>query len=174
MSFEISDAQPKDANQLYTVQRESWLETYPNAEAEITRQDIVDNFINKDVRLKKWKMWLESVGQDSHIWKIINSERIIGFCTAAKGKEVNYLRAIYLLPGYQNQGYGSKLINKAFEWLGDEKNIIVELASYNEKAINFYKKFGFKYSKVVTDLTNGILPSGKAIPQIQMIRTKKV
>ena len=174
MNFEISEAQPNDANQLYGIQRESWLETYPNIEAGISRQDIEDNFSDTEKGINKWNKWLETPRENVHIWKMGNKEKIIGFCIASKGNMENKLSAIYVLPEYQNKGHGSSLAFKALEWLGNEKGITVEVASYNEQAIKFYNKLGFKYSHVVTDITNGILPNGKFIPQIQMIRTKKV
>lgn len=34
-------------------------------------------------------------------------------------------------------------MKKTLTWLGKEKDIYVNLVSYNQKAINFYQSFGF-------------------------------
>jgi hypothetical protein len=40
----IKEAQPDDAYDIQTVFYKTWLETYPNKEAGITREDIEENF----------------------------------------------------------------------------------------------------------------------------------
>jgi hypothetical protein len=40
LSFVIKQAKPEDAEAICSLLRETWLDTYPNAEAAITREDI--------------------------------------------------------------------------------------------------------------------------------------
>ncbi|MEZ4113999.1 MAG: GNAT family N-acetyltransferase [Candidatus Paceibacterota bacterium] len=51
----------------------------------------------------------------------------------------------------------------------EDKDIVVWVASYNQKAISFYKKLGFV--KTDKDMSSQFhkLPSGKFIPEIDMI-----
>lgn len=51
---------------------------------------------------------------------------------------------------YERQGIGSKLIKKAHEIAGGEKDIAVYLIA-NDKAIPFYEKLGMKKSKDVME-----------------------
>jgi ribosomal protein S18 acetylase RimI-like enzyme len=54
---------------------------------------------------------------------------------------------------YERQGIGSKLIKKAHEIAGGEKDIAVYLIA-NDNAIPFYEKLGMKKSKDVMEYSN--------------------
>jgi ribosomal protein S18 acetylase RimI-like enzyme len=55
------------------------------------------------------------------------------------------------------------------DFLTDKKDIIVWVASYNEKAISFYEKLGFvKTDKDLSAQTYEISP-GKYIPETEMV-----
>lgn len=56
------------------------------------------------------------------------------------------LENMMILAEYRNMQIGTKLVEKFFSWAKDKdiKNIKVTASSKNEKAINFYKKCGFK------------------------------
>jgi len=61
------------------------------------------------------------------------------------------------------------LIEVAIFWLGDRKQISLEVVKYNHLAINFYKKFGFiENGPALSDA--GKLPNGKHLPEIEMIK----
>lgn len=77
--------------------------------------------------------------------------------------------AEYILPEYQRRGIGKQLMNTALKWLGRNQDIYVNAASYNEKAIKFYESFGFRKSGNVPKSEVADLPSGKHIPEIEMI-----
>lgn len=99
------------------------------------------------------------------------NNKIIGFCTAGKEKENNRIRAIYVLPNYQGKGVGRLLIEKAFNWLGTDKDILVNVARYNKQAIDFYKAAGFMATGRCGVFDEGAkLPSGKLIPEIEMVK----
>ena len=53
---------------------------------------------------------------------------------------------IDLLPAYQRQGWGGKLINALFEHLKSKnvKGVMLTTGKTNETACNFYKKYGFE------------------------------
>lgn len=74
------------------------------------------------------------------------------------------------MPEYQGKGVGKELIQRAFDWLGDDKDVTVFVASYNIPSIEFYKKVGFKEDKTLRPEDESILPSGKIIPVIGMVR----
>ena len=63
----------------------------------------------------------------------------------------------------------SKMNENAQKFFLKKKDIIVWVASYNEKAINFYEKLGFiKTDKDMSSEVYEIYP-GKYIPQIEMV-----
>jgi len=56
------------------------------------------------------------------------------------------------------------------EFFGNEKDAIVEVATYNDQAINFYKKLGFVDTGKRFSQENHKMPiSGAYIPEMRMI-----
>lgn len=174
MDIKIVRSGPEDVYEIRRVQKLTWLDTYPNKKAGITLADIKAVFENDDrpegrKRMEKRKERYKK--PNLRIWVAKRDKKIIGFCAATKKKEQNRIQAIYVLPNCQRTGVGKALIERAFDWLGKDKDIFVNVASYNKKAIGFYKKFGF-----VETGRRGVfdeaakLPSGKSIPEIEMVR----
>ena len=71
----------------------------------------------------------------------------------------------YILPNYQNRGIGKKLLAMA---IGDNKNdILVDVIDFNEKAISFYKKYGFIFLRKEKNNARPLL-FGKTLDLIRM------
>lgn len=104
-----------------------------------------------------------------------DKDAVIGACRLKKEDEYNELGAIYVLPDYQRNGIGKMFWDRAMEFFDDKKDIIVHVATYNEKAINFYKKMGFvDTGKRFTDEKFRMPISGFCIPEMEMIIKRKV
>lgn len=165
---------PDDVYGIREVQRITWLNTYPNLKEGITIEDVKAKF--ELDKIPEGKMQIEErkkkYGDKSVCtWVIEDENKIIGFCVAHKKKDFNRVEAIYVLPNYQGKGLGKLLINKAFDWLGNNKKIFINVVSYNDKAINFYKSFGFiKTGRSGTLDTAAKLPSGKCFPETELVR----
>jgi len=156
-----------DEKQIVLVHKETWLSTYPNEKYGISREDILLKDFDSDEKLNNWKKIIKNNGKnDVYLCVAKNKDKIIGFCQVSKGKKHNELKTIYILPEYQKMGVGKKLIEKGLEWLGKNKDIIVEVVEYNEKAIKFYEKYSFVKTGVVSDCK---FPNGKTMPEIQLI-----
>ncbi len=175
MNIKIRRSIPNDVYGIRDVQRETWLKTYPNKKEGITVEDIIEKFKvdripegKKKIEEKKKKYYKD---RNTGAWVAEDEGKIIGFCTAIKEGRHNRIGAIYILPAYQGKGLGKRLIEKAFSWLGDKKDILINVARYNKQAISFYKKFGFvKTGKAVTLDNAAKLPSGKFIPEIELVK----
>lgn len=172
--IKIIEAVPDDVYGIRNVQKLTWLETYPNEELGISRADIESRFANDDTEEGKKRM--EERKQryyDDHslrTWIAKDGENIVGFCVARKVEGQNRIQAIYLLPNYQGKSVGKQLMETALNWLGNNSDVYVNVASYNNKAIQFYEKFGFaKTGKEVKDDV-AVLPSGKTIPEIELLK----
>jgi ribosomal protein S18 acetylase RimI-like enzyme len=139
---EISEASLDDAGEIFNIQKLTWLATYPNEEIGISRAAIENRFANKDGRIEKWKQTISS--GESKIWIAKIANRAVGFCGVKEAPEINRLASIYVDPNQQGGGIGSKLIEFAIKHLGRSKDIILDVASYNSSAINFYQKKGFE------------------------------
>jgi ribosomal protein S18 acetylase RimI-like enzyme len=174
MAIKIHKSTSNDVYGIREVQRETWLNTYPNVKEGITIKDVESRF--KDDSTPEGRRKIEErkkryKDKNSQVWVAEENERIIGFCEAIKENENNRIQAIYVLPSYQGKGIGRRLIKKAFAWLGKDKDIYVNVARYNQQAIDFYKKNGFEETgrSGVFD-SAAKLPSGKSIPEIELVR----
>ena len=168
--IKISQAVPEDASGIRDVQRDAWIATYPNEEYGIMREDVeAKNW--GDERVERWKKRIEELGNERRIWSAKERNKVVGFCVAAKGIDSGQIEALYISPEYQGRHVGSNLMKEAVAWLNPEHDAIVEVAKYNEKAISFYKAFGFEGEEDITDPAFvAHLASGKVIPEVRMTR----
>lgn len=170
--IEVMDANVDDVEGIREVSRISWMSTFPNERYGITSQDIERRFEFKSEEdrralIEDRKKKINDPGW--HYWVAKDGEKIVGFSIARVGDKRNILQALHVLADYQGKGIGGKLMQKALDWLGSKKDIELSVAVYNEKAISFYEKFGFVKTgrKGANDET--VLPSGKYIPQMEMV-----
>jgi ribosomal protein S18 acetylase RimI-like enzyme len=173
-NIEINKAEVSDAEAIFSIHKNTWIQTYPNRKLGITKKLLENLFINKKARIVKWQKQIKAQDDNNCIWILKYKQEIIGFGVAKKEKVFNYLRAIYLLPKFQRKGLGKKFLIQMLKWLGKEKSVLIEVANYNTSAINFYKKSGFQYRQEVVSPKSGNLLNGKTIPQIEMIKSNEI
>lgn len=158
----VEIASPDDAEGIRQVQHDSWIETYPNEQVGITLnlvQELVENTISpKSIQELKESFNLT----DRCTWVAKVSSKIVGFSTAKKNDDTNQILAIYVLAEYHGKQVGNNLMEKSLEWLGKKKDIDVEVASYNDRAIRFYEKYNFH--------KNGQTGDSHGIPTVHLIR----
>jgi ribosomal protein S18 acetylase RimI-like enzyme len=144
---EITKATVNDTAAIAKVQHDTWIATYPNEEQGVTENYIRQRVSNSQTPERK-DFWKESLSRkDTGIWVAKFKGKVIGFCVMKKTSTYNSLEAIYVLPENQGGGFGPELIEAALSWGDKDKDTRVEVASYNEQAINFYKKYGFVLSE---------------------------
>jgi ribosomal protein S18 acetylase RimI-like enzyme len=173
MTIVIQDAIPEDDDGIRYVQHQTWLATYPNEELGITREAINARFVNvSEETLKRRITNKQRLNADSslHIWVAKDEQNIVGFCIAVKEALNGHVRAIYVLPSYQGRGVGKGLLQTALNWLGNKKPVTLAVATYNKKAMEFYRTFGFVPVEESVGLSVAQLAPGVAIPQLEMIR----
>ena len=173
MTFVIQDAIPDDDDGIRYVQHQTWLATYPNEELGITREDINARFVNVDrATLSRRITNKQRINTDpsQHIWIAKEEQNIVGFCIAIKETFSGHVQAIYVLPAYQGRGIGRGLLQTALDWLGDRWPVTLAVATYNKKAMAFYRTFGFEINREFAKNSVAQLPSGVTIPQIEMVR----
>lgn len=171
MSIRIENARPEHAEGIQEVFYRAWLCTYPNAEAGISRDDIEDRFKGRldPERVQKRKADIETHSPDRKYIVAIDGERVVGLCRAEKSAEEQRLNAIYVLPEYQGRGIGTMLWNEVRTFFEPTRDIVVGVATYNEQAINFYKKLGFVDSGRRFTEERLRLKSGANIRQMDLI-----
>jgi ribosomal protein S18 acetylase RimI-like enzyme len=150
---------------------ETWLATYPNAEAGITKEDIAFMFKDAFTDETLWQR-REALAKAPERGRFLliakDGEKVTGLCGAAILGGFNKLGLIYVLPWYQGKGIGKKLWDAIVPFLDKEKSTIVQVATYNTQAIEFYKKLGFADTgKRISD-EKWRMKSGAVIPEMEM------
>jgi GNAT superfamily N-acetyltransferase len=51
--------------------------------------------------------------------------------------------ALYVLPSAQGSGIGHALLERNLAWHGDDRDVYLTVAAYNERARRFYARHGF-------------------------------
>jgi len=170
----VERATPEDAEGVFSVQRQTWLATYPNAEAGITEEDIrvrIEGEHGELVpqKLERWRSGIENPGDNRAVFVVRDNNKVVGFVSPGIIDGQRRIGAIYVLPETQGKGVGGKLLKEALAWHGRDEDIFLHVATYNQNAIDFYKKNGFEETgKEIRD-TVAQLGNNKEIPEIEMV-----
>lgn len=169
--IEIAKQIPQDARGVTDVLYKAWLDTYPNEEHGISVEDVEEKFKNSftEEALKKREEAIRNVKDNETRLTVKDHEKIIGIIQVVIKSDKNVLGAIYILPEYQRMGLGSLLWEEARKHLDPEKKTSVVVASYNTKAINFYKKVGFMETGKVWYDEKYKMKSGNIIPTTELL-----
>lgn len=169
----IERAKPEDAEAVAEVQRITWQATYPNAEAGITEEDIRlrtegEHGERIPKNIENWRRHIEASDGSIAVFVARYCGKVVGMTAPGFIEGRRRIGALYVLPDMQGKGIGSGLLKKALEWHGGEEDVWLNAASYNTKAINFYKRFGFEQTDAVV-IDNGNVYGDKRIPEIEMV-----
>lgn len=169
MQYTIEQPKIADALELAKVHNQSWLETYPNDEFGISR-DYIENRVSSRLSeegLKRRKSAIQlSYDTPTYFLRIARdkSGRIVGFIDGNLKDGEYWLDGLYTLGDTFGTGLGKLLWEAYLPWT-DNNDVLLTVASYNERAKVFYKKLGFT-EKAGTERTFDDTP----IPVIDMIR----
>jgi GNAT superfamily N-acetyltransferase len=169
--IEIMAAKPEDARSIQDLKYRSWLITYPDEASGITLQDI--QFRLKDAltdeKISKLARQIANASGDENFFVAKVDEGIVGYCHVVKYPNKNQLHAIYVLPEQVWKGIGTKLWKAAQDFFDPEKDTYVDVATYNENAIRFYKKLGFTETGRVFSDEKFRMQSGSIITETELV-----
>jgi ribosomal protein S18 acetylase RimI-like enzyme len=168
----IQQATKEDVIGIQEVFYKAWLEAYPNEEVGITREDVEEKYKNRlsPEMIQKRTAGVLDPSENNLFLVAKDADDVVGVCWLEKLETQNKLGAIYILPEYQKQGIGKMFWEKIKDYFGDDKDIIVEVATYNANAIAFYQKLGFADTgKRFSEERLRMLISGVLIPEMEMI-----
>ena len=168
---EIRLAQSGDAEGIQEVFYRSWLKTYPNADAGITREDVEERFTDRlsKEKLAQRRSSIENPPEGEVMLVAIKGGIVVGVCSPINKSDRNQLQRIYVLPEYERQGIGTQLWERAMHYIDTGKDTYVEVAIYNQNAINFYTKLGFRDTGRRDTHKNFRSKSGAELPILEMI-----
>lgn len=139
----------EDISQVQHVAKVSWNDTYEG----IIPEDVQNKFLESSYSKKSLMYRLEN----SHLWVAEVDGVIVGFANYSylkKNGDVE-LGAIYLLPNYQGRGIGSALLQTGLSQINGMKRLILNVEKANEKALQFYKRKGFKFDLEFSEIFYG-------------------
>lgn len=165
--FKIRYTKKEDVPQIQKLLHISWVDNYVNESLGITKELIDHRFIYDPEDIKRRQ---EELVEGPGYWVVEVENEVMGFVRAKKLEDGNgELKAIYLHPDYIGKGIGAELMKTALDWLDDCDKVIVKCASNNDRAISFYKKFGFDNLKQVESYP---LNESVLLPQVTLEREK--
>lgn len=160
---------PQDAETLARIKLRIWLDTYQNEVLGITAKDIYDKDFLCKQRVAKRAEHMQNDDGINYTLVARDGEKIVGYGRAVRGDEHNEIVTLYILPEWQGNGIGTMLLQHLLDWLGADQDVVLGVVPYNEKAIRFYEKFGFKLGEIIPH-DKPVFPSGKDLPEVEMTR----
>ena len=135
-SVTVRKAQREDIPAIQRVAAESWHDTYDG----LIPRDIQDTFISQAYSEENMKARIEH----TYLFVAETADGISGFANfSKKDKEEAELGALYIEPGEQGKGIGTKLLQAGIAELGGVSRVMVEVESGNNIGESFYKARGF-------------------------------
>jgi len=149
-----------DISAITKIKKRVWLITYPNLGVDVNRDDVLKkDFIKLELGRSR-----NMVSNNWRYWLAKKDGQLAGYIAAKKEADQGIIKLIHVLPEFQGQGVGSALLNQVLKWL-KSKEIVLQVAKSNQKAISFYQKFGF----FPTGRGNPIRVADKKIDTVKMI-----
>lgn len=161
-AVEISEGKPEDLAEIAAVLRSAWMDTYPSKELGITAEYIEHEDLDAVERETIEKRFLGHPDPDRRLIVARVDGKIVGFCSAFKTSRDVYISSMYVHPASQRLGVGRQMMQNTLSWFGEQPDVYLNVAIHNQKAIDFYRQFGFEDTDIRIEFAT--TPSGKGIP----------
>lgn len=168
--FTITEMAVDDIEPATEMRLQSWLDTYVNEEAGITREWVerrnIEQLSPEKVKSRHDRFLKGKTDGTFNAWVAKDaSGKIIGSttpCVDSEGRQ--RVGSIYVDKDWLGEGVGGSLMQKVVDWFDSSKPIELSVVSYNERAKAFYRKWGFEEVPDSESLFEGLMP------EIVMIR----
>jgi len=147
----------------------SWLDTYVNDELGITREWIETHSAEQMSDERRQRRLKKLSDPNCAGWVATDeSGKVIGVTTPfIDNKGIQHIGSLYVDKNWHGRGIAGRLMQQVIDWFDPGKPIELGVATYNERAIAFYRKWGFELVPGSEKLFDD------KIPEIKMIRPVK-
>lgn len=172
--YEIRKATVDDVEAIRRMQAQSCCDTYQNDELGVTAKwlkDITQSWLTPEALQKSRKFLEPFFSHNQHFYTValLNNE-VVGFIHLdTKENGSKHLWGLYTDISTHGTGVAQKLMTMAEEWVQD-KEVELEVASYNERAKAFYRKHGFVEQDGIVEMFENKIPS---VRMVRKSRSKK-
>lgn len=148
--FEIDEMKLEEIDDATLMRKNSWIDTHTNSEKVVTAEWIEQRFVSllseKNLPARQERFLRNKKLGTLNAW-VARDEvgRIVGSATPfinPEGKQ--RLGSLYVGKAWHGKGVGNQLMQRVVDWLDPDKPIHLTVATYNEKAKAFYKKWSFE------------------------------
>jgi len=101
----------------------------------------MDNFMTEEEVRTRMTGFLE--GDSYRTFLLKENEKVFGYILLNIAREPVYLRHLYVERDYRKKGLGRLMLKKSMNML-NLKEIDLEVMVWNDNAVRFYEKYGFK------------------------------
>lgn len=148
----VKEAEQEDVESLIEFLRKAWKEAGPRALGwtgateetmrHIASHGFLSNLLKRD---------------DTRVFIALNEGQVVGFSSNRAGDELVELSGIVVLESMTGVGIGSRLLEHSIEEAKDDRytNMIVKTESFNERAVNFYLRNGFRQEATMEEEVEG-------------------
>lgn len=166
--------QLEDIEPVTEMRLQSWLETYINEAAGVTREWIEEHNqkrLSQDAMEERRERFLDGKAQGTfNGWVAKDAEgTIIGSATATIDENgIRGLSSLYVDKTWHGTGVAHELMRNVIDWLGGDKHeILLGVVTYNERAKAFYRKWGFEEVPGTDHLFDAKIPEIKMMRKVQ-------
>ncbi|HYH35922.1 MAG TPA: GNAT family N-acetyltransferase, partial [Candidatus Saccharimonadales bacterium] len=138
-------ARPEERLEIWELYKRTYLDTYVNEKAGITKEKLT-NFLEMDGVYfpKNWQEYLEAPSKERTVYVAKHEGKIVGMVAPVFVNGKHRITALYVAPEVQDLGIGTKLMKKALSHHG-KVDIYIGIASYLIGQLqHFYEPFGFR------------------------------
>lgn len=160
--MEIREAVPADAARIHDIALTSWMDTYEEIYSERSKAHFVQEAYPQEEVVRAIRTAEEARGEYFNVG-LIEGE-IVGFIHAIDVDGTWEIVRLYVLPKYQQNGIGRRLIRELERQGASPIEVYVE--SRNYKARHFLTSFGFKE---VSETTEEVFGQVEPVTRLQRI-----
>lgn len=147
-TYIVREARLTEVPLIRAMHRESWLATYPNDENGVSLDWVharVDKWLDPDQLARSEEILGAAFSDSTQYYRIAEQDGIISGLVhgSTKPDGSKYLEGLYTLPESFGTGLGAQLFEGFNTW-AEGAAVSLQVAAYNNRAIKFYEKQGFK------------------------------